>query len=89
LRSEYAQHGLAWCPHTATAFHVYRQLPAGERRDRNWVIVATAHAAKFDTIVEPLLGITVEPPAELAALLALPSAFTTVDPRLQDVAACL
>jgi threonine synthase len=82
---EYHRHGLPWCPHTATAFHLYRQLPEAERRERHWAVVATAHAAKFDTIVEPLLGITVAPPPELAALLDLPSRFDTIEPRLDGL----
>lgn len=82
---EYRRHGLPWCPHTATAFHVYRQLSETERRERHWAVVATAHAAKFDTIVEPLLGITIEPPPELAALLDLPSRFDTIGPRLDEL----
>jgi threonine synthase len=83
---EYRRHGLAWCPHTATAFHAYRNLPPAEREGRHWVIVATAHAAKFDTIVEPLLGITVPPPPELAALLSLPSRFSTIPATLAALA---
>ena len=54
--AEYQRHGLAWCPHTATGLRVYRELPEEERTRRDWTVVATAHAAKFDTIVEPLLG---------------------------------
>ena len=86
LHDEYARHGLPWCPHTATGFRVYRELPAAEREGRHWAVVATAHAAKFDTIVEPLLNVTVPPPPELARLLALPSHFDTVEPRLDELA---
>ena len=89
IRDEYARHELAWCPHTATGLHVYRELSADERRDHHWAVVATAHAAKFDTIVEPLLGISVEPPPELAELLSLESRYVTVDARLDDLAAQL
>jgi threonine synthase len=76
---EYDRHGVAWCPHTATGLYVYRQLPEAERAGHHWVAVATAHAAKFDTIVEPLLGITIDPPAELAELLEWPASFETID----------
>lgn len=86
LVDEYRRHGLAWCPHTATGFHVYRQLSETERRSRDWAVVATAHAAKFDTIVEPLLGVKLAPPPELAALLRLPASFQTIDPSLADLA---
>ena len=79
LRDEYDRHGIAWCPHTATALHVYRDLPDSLRDTRHWVVVATAHAAKFDAIIEPLLGTTIEPPAELAELLKWPAKFDTID----------
>jgi len=82
LLDEYQRHALAWCPHTATAFHAYRHLTESERAHRHWVLAATAHAAKFDSIVEPLLGISVAPPPELAALLELPARFSTIDAEL-------
>lgn len=82
---EYRRHGLPWCPHTATAFHAYRGLPDKERSGRHWAVVATAHAAKFDTVVEPLLGIAVPPPPELQHLLKLPAAFETIDPTLDEL----
>ena len=86
IRAEYDRHGIAWCPHTATGLHVYRQLPDAQRAAEHWVVVATAHAAKFDAIVEPLLGITVEPPAELDELLTWPTKFETIDAELEQMA---
>lgn len=85
IRDEYARHGVAWCPHTATGLYVYRELPESLRADRHWIVVATAHAAKFDTIVEPLLDIEIEPPPDLAALLDWPARFDTIDPELREV----
>lgn len=87
--AEYQRHGLAWCPHTATGLRVYRELPEEERVRRDWIVVATAHAAKFDTIVEPLLGIVVEPPAELTALLKRPVHFDTIPAELDALASRL
>jgi len=86
IKKEYARHNLAWCPHTATGLYVYRELPEQEKRNHQWAVVSTAHAAKFDTIVEPLLGIQVEPPPELAELLAWPSQFETIDADLGSLA---
>ena len=86
IKDEFARHGFAWCPHTATGLHVYRELPEAERQGRHWVVVATAHAAKFDTIVEPLLGRQIEPPEELARLLDWPAEYTTIDAELSEVA---
>ena len=38
-----------------------------------WAVVATAHPAKFDGIVAPLVGQSLEPPPALAAWLARPA----------------
>jgi threonine synthase len=71
IRRDWRELNRTWCPHTATAASVYRRLPADRRRGR-WVIVATAHPAKFDEIVEPLIGTTVPVPDSLAEILARP-----------------
>ncbi|MFP4208371.1 MAG: threonine synthase [Wenzhouxiangella sp.] len=61
------------CPHTACAVEVlHMRRKYGHYRPH--LIAATAHPAKFDEVVEPLLGRTIEPPPALAALLARPSA---------------
>ena len=54
-----------WDPHTATAVEVRERLGGA-----HWVIVATAHPAKFDTVVEPLIGETVPVPDPLAEVMA-------------------
>ncbi len=60
------------CPHTACAVEVLRMRHSfGHYRPH--MIAATAHPAKFDEVVEPLLGRAVEPPPALAALLERPS----------------
>lgn len=66
------RHGVVPCPHTAVGLHVLEQLrEAGDAKP--WAVVATAHPAKFDGIVEPLVGDTVPPPPALAAWLARPA----------------
>jgi threonine synthase len=70
-----------WCPHTATAAKVLRRLLARGARG-HWVIVSTAHPAKFNDIVEPQIGGEVEVPPSLARLLALPRQETELDPTL-------
>lgn len=88
--SEYSRTGHIWCPHTATGFQVYReQLAAADRSGKRWTIAATAHAAKFDTIVEPLLNSTVPVPSELAQLLQWPAQFDTIDAEAAEVLARL
>jgi len=83
---EHEHTGVAWCPHTATAFYVYRHHLTDTDRVGHWNLVATAHAAKFEAIVEPLVHETLELPEELARILKLPSAFDTVQPTAAAVA---
>ncbi|GIX34842.1 MAG: threonine synthase [Lysobacteraceae bacterium] len=72
LRESEARYGTAVCPHTAAAIAVAERLRAAGRGGP-WIVAATAHPAKFDTVVEPCLGHPVEVPPALAALLARPS----------------
>lgn len=66
------EHGEVFCPHTATAMHVLDQLRAsGDRAP--WAVVATAHPAKFESVVEPLIGKPVDVPPALAAMLQRPA----------------
>ena len=65
-----ADHGDVFCPHTATAMHVLDGKPEDEDI---WVVVATAHPAKFETVLEPLLGKPIDVPPTLAAMLARPA----------------
>jgi threonine synthase len=54
-----------------------------ELRSPHWIVVATAHPAKFDAIVEPLVGHAVDVPPELAGLLARPARVTEIEPDLE------
>lgn len=72
LAERHARYGETFCPHTATAVQVLQQLRA-EGADGDWAIAATAHPAKFDSIVEPLVGAPVPVPPALAELLARPA----------------
>ena len=61
-------YGEVFCPHSATAMHVLDTLrAAGDTAP--WAVVATAHPAKFEGVVEPLVGHPVPVPAVLAAML--------------------
>ena len=71
IKTFFAEQGFAICPHTATATSTWRALRA--HSDSDWILAATAHPAKFETVVEPLIGQEVPIPEELAALLARPS----------------
>jgi threonine synthase len=88
IRRDFHELGQTWCPHTATAACAYRGLPLPRRAGR-WVLVATAHPAKFNDIVEPLIGAPVPVPPALDALLALPSVQTQIEPGLEALRATL
>jgi threonine synthase len=88
IRRDHRELGQTWCPHTATAACVYRRLDAARRAGR-WVLVATAHPAKFNDVVEPLIGAEVPVPPSLAALLALPSRQVEVEPGLESLRVAL
>jgi threonine synthase len=87
IRAEIRESERAWgrpiCPHTAVAAVVRRRLPKGiAGLAREWVLVATAHPAKFEAVVEPLIGHAVQVPEELAKILARPARSESLEPRL-------
>jgi threonine synthase len=82
IRDDYARYRQIWCPHTATAAEVYTRLPAAQRASSPWILVATAHPAKFREIVEPLVGSKLTVPLALQALFERSSKFSTIEPSL-------
>ena len=89
IGEDFMHYGREWCPHTATAAEVYSRLSARERRDRPWVLVATAHPAKFNEIVEPIIGKPVAVPESLAPAAAAAAARVDLPPTLEALAAAL
>jgi threonine synthase len=89
IGEDFMHYGREWCPHTATAAEVYSRLSAAERRDHPWVLVATAHPAKFNEIVEPIIGRPVAIPESLDRLLRLPQHTVDLPPTLEALAAAL
>lgn len=72
IAAAHAGSGEVFCPHTATAVKVLADLRLqGAKSD--WAVVATAHPAKFESVVEPLVGQPVEVPPALAGLLQRPA----------------
>jgi len=82
IRTDYERLGVIWCPHTAVAAEAWARLPADERAQRHWVLVATAHPAKFAEIVTPLIGAPIPVPENLARLFERRSQFSEIDPTL-------
>jgi threonine synthase len=93
IRDGFERFGQVWCPHTATALEAYERLAPQRksqgRRLGRWVLVSTAHAAKFAEIVEPLIGRRIPVPETLAALLARPTQATEIAPDLAALSAAL
>jgi threonine synthase len=89
IRQDHADFGFATCPHTATASYAWRQLEPELADGYDWILVATAHPAKFETIVEPLIGEVVPIPRELAELLERPARAQSIEPSLAALARVL
>ena len=79
VRSVYLKYRYAVCPHTATAFSAFKKLGIEDA-----VLVATAHPAKFESVVEPILGVKLDVPQGLADILSRPSRFTDLDGSFED-----
>ena len=64
-------------PHTATAVHAVEILDPDEP-----VIVSTAHPAKFESVVQPLVDMPIEVPPALQRIRERPSHSETIEPTL-------
>jgi threonine synthase len=82
IRAGFRDYGQIWCPHTATAAEAWERLPPARRRAGRWVLVSTAHPAKFREIVAPLIGREVPVPETLTRLFARPTHCVEIDATL-------
>ena len=85
IKKEYGNHQIICCPHTATAFSVYRDFPDDTKDNNHWSLVSTAHPAKFENIVEPIIDEVIKVPNSLSRLLKLDSSFISIEPRLEKL----
>lgn len=81
IRSAFESWGKALCPHSACALEYARELRS-QGHAAPLLLVETAHPAKFETVVEPLIGQSVEMPPALAALLQRPSRAEPLTPTI-------
>jgi len=86
IQRRFAEFGFAICPHTATASYAWGRMGDADRDSTHWILVATAHPAKFETIVEPLIGEAVTLPPDLAAIMSRPSRSFELDATLPALA---
>jgi len=89
LQQDFQEFGFATCPHTATATHTWRELDSELKSATDWILVATAHPAKFETIVEPLIGAEIPLPPELEEILVRPASAVSIEPELKSLADAL
>ncbi len=89
IRRNFAEFGLTTCPHTATATFAWRQLSDDQRSVDDWILVATAHPAKFELIVEPLIGQAIPLPDEMASILSRERRLVEIEPDLPALVAAL
>jgi threonine synthase len=89
IRADHLRYGRVWCPHTATAAEAYARLPEARRRGQRWVLVATAHPAKFRESVEPLVGLSIALPDSLARLYERPTRCSVIEPTYAALRAAL
>jgi threonine synthase len=83
IKLVHAGYNTVICPHTATATYAYQQLSPEAREGSDWIIVATAHPAKFELIVEPLIDAKIPLPEPLAKIQAKPSRFVPINADLE------
>jgi threonine synthase len=82
IRADYERYGRIWCPHSAVAAEAHARVAPAVSAAGYWIVVATAHPAKFREIIEPLIGRTLPLPATLARLFERPSSFGRIDATL-------
>lgn len=84
IKEAYEKWGQVLCPHTATAVYAWRQWA-----DTDSILVATAHPAKFESVVEPLLKLQMKIPTNLAKHIDVFQAGgalkTAIEPRLSEL----
>lgn len=83
VREAHRKYGTIVCPHTATAFAIREKLPG------NWIVVATAHPAKFSESIEPLIAEKIPVPPSLQELYHRPSKYDIILPEEKQVISVL
>lgn len=73
----YQRYDYLMCPHTAVGYHLAQQTPT-----EHTCLVSTAHPAKFETVIEPLIKQSLLVPDALQALLVKPQNFTSISSEL-------
>ncbi len=80
IRSSEREWGQVLCPHSAVAALARRRVSTAGAGPHEWIMVATAHPAKFESTVEPLIGRAVELPPALREILKRPASRLEISP---------
>lgn len=81
IRRQYRRHDRIVCPHTACALELLSRLRA-EGQHQPVLVAATAHPAKFESVIEPVIGREIPLPPALEELLQRPSHAEPLAPDL-------
>ena len=84
IREVYGRYGYVLDPHSAVAYLGLVRL-LRERPGATGIFLATAHAAKFADVVEPLIGRPVPAPERLAACLRREPRAIRIRPEMCDL----
>lgn len=78
----FAETGMALSPQTAVA---YNGLPTTDVDPRAWTIAATAHPAKYNSYIEPVIGAQIPVPERLANQLNQPAQVTAISAEAEQL----
>ena len=81
IREVYEESGYIICPHTACAEYVRRNFYQGVPT----LVVSTAHPAKFDSIVEPIIGKRIAVPETLYDMITRDCSYTQIEADYKDL----
>ena len=85
IRADFERYRRIWCPHSAVAAEAFARLPSQLTASGRWVLVATAHPAKFRESIEPLIGCRLPLPESLERLFDRPARFEPLEPQVQSL----
>lgn len=84
IKETYQHYQYVICPHTACGF-----FAAKNQLNQPTLVAATAHPAKFESIVEPIIAHSITPPIALADLLAKKMCYKAIENDYQALMECI
>ena len=81
IKDVYEEQGYVVCPHTACGEYVRRTYFPEDPT----IVVSTAHPAKFDSVVEPLIGRRLPIPMPLYRMITKPSSCKSIGKDYEEL----